>query len=205
MDTLERYLLEESMLRRRLQGRSVKKDVSLAIASGRLPHGPVGHCDYDGFSAGVERFAEDLSRLIGENALEMGTYVGLEDAIRDYGAGLAGKVENAIHPGQELTVPRYGSQVAATGVRDYAVKGDGTYVVRRGDTLWDIARGLGISVDSLRAANSLSANAVIKPGQSLRLSGRGGSAPAAAGTARAASRWPGTRPSGCSWSALAPT
>jgi len=70
VDTLERYLLEESMLRRRLQGRSVKKDVALAIASGRLPHGPVGHCVYDGFSAGVERFAEDLSRLIGENALE---------------------------------------------------------------------------------------------------------------------------------------
>ena len=32
---------------------------------------------------------------VGENALEMGTYVGLEDAIRDYGAGLAGKVEVA--------------------------------------------------------------------------------------------------------------
>jgi len=97
--------------------------------------------------------------------------------------GLRGSL---IHPGQELTVPRYGSQVAATGVRDYAVKGDGTYVVRRGDTLWDIARGLGISVESLRAANSLSANAVIKPGQNLRLSGRGGSAPAAAAAARAA-------------------
>ena len=32
---------------------------------------------------------------VGKNALEMGTYVGLEDAIKRYGAGLAGKVEVA--------------------------------------------------------------------------------------------------------------
>jgi membrane-bound lytic murein transglycosylase D len=99
--------------------------------------------------------------------------------------GLRGSL---IHPGQELTVPRFGSQVAATDARDYAVKGDGTYVVRRGDTLWDIARGLGLSVDSLRTANGLSANPVIRPGQSLRLPGRGGSPPAAAGAARVTAR-----------------
>lgn len=94
--------------------------------------------------------------------------------------GLRGSL---IHPGQELTVPRYGSQVAAADARDYAINGDGTYVVRRGDTLWEIARALDLSVDSLRAVNGLSANAVIRPGQSLRLPGRSGSAPAAAGAA----------------------
>ncbi len=96
--------------------------------------------------------------------------------------GLRGSL---IHPGQELVVPRYGVQMAATDGREYAVTGEGIYVVRRGDTLWDIARGLGLSVDSLRAANGLSTGAVIRPGQSLRLPGKGGSAPAAAGAARA--------------------
>jgi len=67
---LERYLLEDSMLRRRLQGRSLREDFVFAVASGRLPHGPVGRCLYEGFSPGVERFAEDLWPLIGENALE---------------------------------------------------------------------------------------------------------------------------------------
>jgi len=68
--TLEQYLLEESMLRRRLQGQSLKDDFVFAVASGRLPHGPVGQCIYEGLSPGVEHFAEDLSPLLGKNALE---------------------------------------------------------------------------------------------------------------------------------------
>jgi exodeoxyribonuclease V gamma subunit len=68
--TLEQYLLEESMLRRRLQGRSLKDDFVFAVASGRLPHGPVGRCLYEGLSPGVEHFAEELAPLLGEKALE---------------------------------------------------------------------------------------------------------------------------------------
>jgi exodeoxyribonuclease V gamma subunit len=67
---LEQYLLEHSMLRRRLQGRSLKENFVFAVASGRLPHGPVGQCIYDGLCPGVERFAEDLLPLISGNALE---------------------------------------------------------------------------------------------------------------------------------------
>jgi exodeoxyribonuclease V gamma subunit len=70
VQALEQYLLEDSMLRRRLQGRSLKEDLVLAVASGRLPHGPVGQCIYESLSPGVERFAEDLLPLISENALE---------------------------------------------------------------------------------------------------------------------------------------
>jgi exodeoxyribonuclease V gamma subunit len=62
---LEQYLLEDSMLRRRLQGRSLKDDFGLAVASGRLPHGPVGQGIYESLSPGVERFAEELLRLTG--------------------------------------------------------------------------------------------------------------------------------------------
>jgi len=68
--TLEQYLLEDSMLRRRLQGRSLKDDLVFAVASGRLPHGPVGQCIYEGLTPGVEHFAEDLSPQLSKNALE---------------------------------------------------------------------------------------------------------------------------------------
>ena len=70
MQTLERYLLEDSMLQRRLQGRNLKDDFDFAAASGRLPHGPVGRCIYESLSPGVERFAEDLLPLIRGDAVE---------------------------------------------------------------------------------------------------------------------------------------
>jgi exodeoxyribonuclease V gamma subunit len=70
VQTLEQYLLEDRMLRRRLQGRSLKDDFDLAVASGRLPHGPVGQCLYEALSPGIERFAEKLLRLTAGDALE---------------------------------------------------------------------------------------------------------------------------------------
>ncbi len=68
---LERYSLEESMLRRRMRGSDLRKDYLLAAASGRLPHGAVGKCVYENLSSGVDRFAKALSRRIsGDEALE---------------------------------------------------------------------------------------------------------------------------------------
>jgi exodeoxyribonuclease V gamma subunit len=64
---LERYSLEEFMLRRRIRGRDLRDDYLLAAASGRLPHGTVGECVYENLSSGVDRFAKDLSRRIGED------------------------------------------------------------------------------------------------------------------------------------------
>jgi membrane-bound lytic murein transglycosylase D len=42
-----------------------------------------------------------------------------------------------------------------------------TYTVRNGDTLYSIAKILQVSMDSLRSWNSLTASAVLKPGQKL--------------------------------------
>jgi len=71
-----------------------------------------------------------------------------------------------IHPGQSLIVPRFG--VAPTGPsRRHA--DNGGYIVQSNDTLWDIARAFGISVDSLCTANGLSRRDVIRPGQRLQL------------------------------------
>jgi hypothetical protein len=49
---------------------------------------------------------------VGENALEMGTYVGLEDAIRDYGAGLVGRVEVAYVGGGDDVLDWDGNELA---------------------------------------------------------------------------------------------
>ena len=67
---LEQYLLEETMLRRRLQGRALKEHFRFAFASGGLPHGTVGQCVYERISPGVEQFARTLTSLMGEEGLE---------------------------------------------------------------------------------------------------------------------------------------
>ena len=69
--TLERYLLEQDMLRRLLQGGSLEESSVLAAASGRLPHGAVGQAVYDDLSPGVENFSRNLSPWIAEKALEV--------------------------------------------------------------------------------------------------------------------------------------
>jgi exodeoxyribonuclease V gamma subunit len=69
--TLERYFLEELMLRRRIRGRDLREDYALAVASGRLPHGRVGECVYENLSSGVDRFAKGLSqRISGDKTLQ---------------------------------------------------------------------------------------------------------------------------------------
>jgi LysM repeat protein len=50
-----------------------------------------------------------------------------------------------------VTVPEYGR----------------SHLVCRGDTLWDISRRYGVSVDDLKRANGLRGRAIIKPGQRL--------------------------------------
>lgn len=52
--------------------------------------------------------------------------------------------------------------------RSYAADGN-QYKVRRGDTLWDIAKGFGTSVATLRSLNGLSSRSKIYPGQVLRI------------------------------------
>ncbi|MCH7879584.1 MAG: LysM peptidoglycan-binding domain-containing protein [candidate division Zixibacteria bacterium] len=65
-----------------------------------------------------------------------------------------------IFPGQRLKV------YATSGKSD-------TYTVRRGDSLWKIARRYGISLSKLKAWNDLSSRARISPGQTLYLTSNG--------------------------------
>jgi len=86
---------------------------------------------------------------------------------------------NRLSRGQSLLIPlapqdagKYLEQdVAEVAVRESKFKG-GTYKVRSGDNLFDIARRFGTTVSSLLAANNLSRGAMIRAGQRLRLSGK---------------------------------
>jgi membrane-bound lytic murein transglycosylase D len=101
------------------------------------------------------RRGESLSTI----AARYGSSVG---AIRQAN-GIRGSL---IHPGQSLIVPRFG----VASPEPVARRADnGTYVVQSNDTLWDIARAFGVSVDSLCAANGLGKRDVIRPGQRLDL------------------------------------
>jgi membrane-bound lytic murein transglycosylase D len=74
-----------------------------------------------------------------------------------------------IRPGQNLIVPRFGTGTASAIHQPQRTADGGIYVVQRNDTLWDIARGFSVSVDSLCAANGLSRRDVIRPGQRLNI------------------------------------
>ena len=74
-----------------------------------------------------------------------------------------------IHPGDTLIVPRSGTAWAPAPAPARRVADGGEYVVRRNDTLWDIARSFGISVDALVAVNGLSKRDPIRPGQRLSI------------------------------------
>ncbi len=76
-----------------------------------------------------------------------------------------------IHPGQKLMVAQ---RAAAPGVKQSGpVAVPEEYEVRRGDSLWTIARRYRLKLDDLLNWNALDAGAVLRPGQVLLLRGRG--------------------------------
>jgi membrane-bound lytic murein transglycosylase D len=87
---------------------------------------------------------------------------------------------NRLRKGQSLLIPlapedagKYLEQdVAEAPTRPSKYKG-GTYRVKSGDNLFDIARRFGTTVSALLAANNMHRGAVLKAGQKLKLSGKG--------------------------------
>ena len=81
-----------------------------------------------------------------------------------------------IYPGQSLTVSQsegnFSTPVSTkTNSASSVVSTSGTYTVKAGDTLYGIARRSGVSLNSLLSLNGLSQSSVIRPGQTLNVSG----------------------------------
>ena len=83
-----------------------------------------------------------------------------------------------LHPGQKLSIWRHPSQqpdpkrqIAAAATDGPSITGKTVrrirYVVRRGDSLWDISRRFRVTVPSLREWNRITEGAPIRPGQRL--------------------------------------
>ena len=85
------------------------------------------------------------------------------------------KRTSKIYAGKELIVPvpldGGGSWTAARSNKDYDnyTAKNSIYVVRRGDTMWDIARAFGTTVSSLRRINYIERGSRIYVGQKLKI------------------------------------
>ena len=77
---------------------------------------------------------------------------------------------SVLRPGQELEMRNGGEEPAATEVAMRVSSGDPvSYTVQRGDSLWQISKRFGVSVNQLQEWNRLSHGSRLQPGQILVL------------------------------------
>jgi exodeoxyribonuclease V gamma subunit len=57
---LEKYQLEQHLVKNELAGQDLRDALPLARAAGQLPHGTVGECIFEDMKLGVERFSEKI-------------------------------------------------------------------------------------------------------------------------------------------------
>ncbi|PKN62216.1 MAG: exodeoxyribonuclease V subunit gamma [Deltaproteobacteria bacterium HGW-Deltaproteobacteria-15] len=98
---LERYKMEQTMVKWSLEGKDMSNLFPLFKVSGRIPPGPIGECLYENMRKGVENFMQKAGRHIREERLE-----DLQIDHRIAGFRLAGRVEG-ISGGGELIRFRY--------------------------------------------------------------------------------------------------
>jgi membrane-bound lytic murein transglycosylase D len=110
--------------------------------------------------------------------------------------GLGGN--SAIEIGSELRVPSSVATLPPKVARAAAMvdggstraarRGGGIHVVRRGDSLWTIARRSGVDVKTLARMNGITADAKLRPGQKLAVTRGGGAVSGSRAAAQAGSR-----------------
>jgi exodeoxyribonuclease V gamma subunit len=67
---LERFQMEQELLKKRLSGHEVPTLQEVTRASGRLPHGTVGDCVFEELGKGIEPFADQLEAYQAQPPLE---------------------------------------------------------------------------------------------------------------------------------------
>lgn len=103
----------------------------------------------------VVRRGDTLSAIARRNRMDVRTLAALNHM----------GVNDTIRAGQRLVVNRTAALSAPRG--GSGGSGGASYIVRRGDTLWEIARRFGITVSQIVAWNGISTHSTIKPGQKL--------------------------------------
>ena len=87
---------------------------------------------------------------------------------------------NNIYPGQKLTIwidkkdaPNNKSEnIIYTNEKSYEnkeIKSEKTYIVKKGDTLWQISKYFGVNLDDLLKVNQKNKNSKIKPGEEIKI------------------------------------
>ena len=123
--------------------------------------------------AGQAAVTEDVGAVAGDNgSYRVRSGDALWDIARAHGTTIAAIQRSnnlrgsRIHPGQLLTIPSAG----APTLRDFA---PGSYRVRRGDALWNIARAHGTTIAAIQRSNNLLGSRIY-PGQVLTIPAGGG-------------------------------
>jgi LysM repeat protein/peptidoglycan/xylan/chitin deacetylase (PgdA/CDA1 family) len=134
-----------------------------------------------GAAAAEEGPAEDESSGGGTHTVRSGDTLG--EIADEHGVSLDALLElngldrsSIIYPGDVLVLS--GEADAATGDGEEST-GGGTYTVRSGDTLGEIADAHGVSLDTLLELNGLDRSSIIYPGDVIRLPGGDSEASAA--------------------------
>jgi lipoprotein NlpD len=113
----------------------------------------------------------------------------LYSVARSYGVSLdtiakANSIDDPskLRVGKRLLIPggvaTHDAVASGDDAHDLAAAESQMYKVAKGDTLFSIARAYGVGLNALRAANKLTASALIKPGDTLAIPAGGKSAPA---------------------------
>lgn len=76
-----------------------------------------------------------------------------------------------IYPGQRLTLSQFEGTSAGYRPTASSTSSTGNYTIQAGDTLYSISRRFGMSLSTLLVNNGLSASSLIRPGQTISVSG----------------------------------
>jgi len=106
------------------------------------------------------RRGETVSTIARKYGVSMSSIVSANDLRRPY----------RIIAGKSLMIPTAKGKSWSSSRKGIVPDGSGTYAVKRGDTLWEIARAHGVSVRSLKNVNRLSSNRIYV-GRKLKIPG----------------------------------